>query len=141
MLQQSNQGSLRPPPKQAKGETLSSLALAFPYFQRSGPEPDHNVCADEVVRSSSARVSLTLPLSHSLYEFPRCHSQDSFPILLKAIGYSLLLEDFSSAPYLELDGGGKVGEVGYRSDRWSVPAPARPPYHPCVPCATAAHLN
>lgn len=36
-----------------------------------------------------------------LHEFSRCHSRVSFPILLKAIDYSLLLEEVSSVISLE----------------------------------------
>ncbi len=74
---------------------------------RLGDRITNSGVTDEVVHSSSARVSRPLPVKPLLYEFSSCHSRQSFPILLKAIDYSLLLEDFSSVNSLEAQSGTK----------------------------------
>src|SRR4051794_25394417 len=67
---------------------------------------------DEVVQSSSARVSLPRPVQPLLIEFSKCLVRSSLPTFLKAIGQlSPLEEDFSSVKGLEA--GGVRGVVGW----------------------------
>jgi hypothetical protein len=87
----------------AKGrDPLRNLAQCLPIFRRSDSVTGSQLrYRDQTFRSSSARVSRPFPVYRLLYEFSRCHSRDSFPILLNAIVYSLLLEDFASVETLE----------------------------------------
>jgi hypothetical protein len=55
-----------------------------------------------VSRELSPRFS-SLFRYYSLQKSPRCHSRFSLPILLKAVGYSLLLEDCSSVEVIVVD--------------------------------------
>jgi hypothetical protein len=67
------------------------------FFEGLVRLPDHNrvIPKSIVSRELSPRFS-SLFRYYSLQKSPRCHSRFSLPILLKAVGHSLLLEDCSS---------------------------------------------
>jgi hypothetical protein len=85
-------------PGQAKGRPLSrDDRPSVRFFEGLVRLPDHNRAIPKsiVSRELSPRFS-SLFRYYPLQKSPRCHSRFSLPILLKAVGYSLLLEDCSS---------------------------------------------
>jgi hypothetical protein len=124
----------------ARSKRAMSLARTSPslrFFEDLVRFPDHNkvILKSVVTRELGPRFSSFIQY-YSLQESPRCHSRSSLPILLKAVGYSLLLEDFSSVEVILVDSspetaGSKtfcVVEMMYllwkcrpRGETWSMP--------------------
>ena len=90
-----------------------SPAPYYPICRRFGSATRITTSATGFGKSypGSARVSLTIPVSPLLYEFPSCHSRASLPILVKAISLlspswkiSLPLINETQYPLSELPG-------------------------------------